>query len=376
MENIFIQLKSFCMGIAAWILPACLLPYVSMLINIAAIFALGVIAMMYMTWLERKLIGRIQDRYGPNRVGKFGLLQPVADAIKMLFKEDIVPSGADKVLHFWAPILVVTAGLLLLAVIPFGKNMVGVDMNVGLFFFLAVGSIHCIPIFMGGWGSHNKFSLLGALRAVAHIVSYEVPMAVCVIAVMLAAGSLSTVQIVTEQSGQYGLSWYVFTPWGLLGFLLFFISGLAQINRCPFDLPEGESELVAGFHTEYSGMKFALFFMGEYLNTFAIAAITVTLFLGGYNGPFFPSWIWFFAKTGVMICVIMWVRGTLPRLRIDQLMALAWKFLLPLSMINVLAEALWVLLPQFAAWPLTAVLTAGGWLLFSNVKLSENTISS
>ncbi len=372
METLFLKLKALVMMPLEALLPGGLVPYASMLVNMIALLVFCPLTMMYLTWLERKLIGRIQDRYGPNRVGKFGLLQPFADGIKMLLKEDIVPRGADKVLHFWAPVLVVISSLLLFAVIPFGEDMVAVEMELGLFFFLAISSVHTIPIFMAGWGSHSKFSLLGAIRAVAQIVSYEVPLAVSVIPVMIAAGSLSTVEIVKAQAGSSGLDWFVFTPWGLLGFVLFFTAGVAEVNRTPFDLPEGESELVAGFHTEYSGMKFALFYMGEFLSTFAVAALSATLFLGGWNGPgLLPSWAWFFIKTYALIFVMIWMRGTLPRLRVDQLMAFAWKFMLPLSMINVLAAALWFVMPKALAWPVTGLLVAGSWLAFSNIRLTD-----
>ncbi len=371
METLFLKTKALIMAPVAAILPEALVPYASMLLNMITLLIFAPLTMMYLTWLERKLIGRIQDRYGPNRVGKFGLLQPFADGIKMLLKEDIVPRGADKGLHFWAPVIVVVSSLLLFAVIPFGKGMVPVDMNLGLFFFIAISSVHTIPIFMAGWGSHSKFSLLGAIRAVAQIVSYEVPLAVSVITVMIAAGSLSTVEIVNAQAGTHGMDWFVFTPWGFLGFILFFTTGVAEVSRTPFDLPEGESELVAGFHTEYSGMKFALFYMGEFLSAFAVAAMSITLFLGGWNGPWLPSWLWFFIKTYAMIFVMIWMRGTLPRLRVDQLMSFAWKFLLPLSMINVLAAALWFVLPKEIAWPVTGIGLAISWIIFSNVRLTD-----
>ncbi len=371
METLFLKIKELIMLPVMALLPAGLVPFASMIVNMVALLVFAPLTMMYLTWLERKIIGRMQDRYGPNRVGKFGLLQPIADGIKMLLKEDIVPSGADPVLHFLAPVIVVVTSLLAFAVIPFGNGMLPVDMNLGLFFFLAIGSVHTIPIFMAGWGSHNKFSLVGGLRAVAQIVSYEVPLAVSVLSVMLATGSLSTLEIVKAQAGRHGLDWFVFTPWGLLGFILFFTAGVAEVNRTPFDLPEGESELVAGFHTEYSGMKFALFYMGEFLSAFAVAALSATLFLGGWNGPWLPSWLWFFSKTYALIFVMIWMRGTLPRLRVDQLMALAWKFLLPLSMINALAAALWFVLPKAVAWPLISAMVVGSWILFSNARFTD-----
>lgn len=293
--------------------------------------------MMYLTWLERKIVGRLQSRYGPNRVGKFGLLQPIADGIKMLMKEDVVPEGADRILHLLAPVLVVVPALLIFSVIPFGRGLIAADLNVGVVFFLAISSLSTIAIFVAGWASRNKFSLLGAMRVAAQIISYEVPLVFSLVVVIMMAGSLSTSEIVKAQEGL----WFCFTPWGFLGFLIFFISGIAEVNRCPFDIPEGESEIVAGFHTEYSGMKFALFYMAEFLSAFALCALAVTLFFGGWIGPVLPSWVWFFIKTYALYFMLVWVRGTLPRLRVDQLMGFAWKFLFPISLVNILLTGIW-----------------------------------
>jgi NADH-quinone oxidoreductase subunit H len=215
-----------------------------------------------------------------------------------------------------------------------------VNLNIGVFFFLAISSLETIAIVMGGWASRSKFSLLGAMRAVAQVVSYEVPLALSVISVVMMVGSLSTQDIASAQSGFYGLNWFVFRPWGLLGFILFLITGVAEVNRTPFDTPEGESELVAGFHTEYSGMKFALFQMAEFLSAFAVSAMATTLFLGAWNGPLLPSWLWFMLKAMTLVFFMMWLRGTFPRFRIDQVMAFSWKFLLPLSMVNIFVTAL------------------------------------
>jgi NADH-quinone oxidoreductase subunit H len=224
------------------------------------------------------------------------------------------------------------------AVLPFGRGMIAADLDLGILFFMAIGAIATICIFMAGWASNNKYSLLGAMRGVAQLVSYEVPMVMSVIVVVMMAGSFSTQAIVDAQAG----GWFILTPWGLVGFLIFFLAGAAETNRTPFDLAEAESEIVAGFHTEYSGMKFALFFMAEYLNVFAICAMTSTLFLGGWQGPsILPSWLWFFIKTYALISVLMWFRGTLPRLRIDQLMGLAWKVMLPFALVNIVIAGLW-----------------------------------
>ena len=254
--------------------------------------------------LERKILARIQNRYGPNRVGPFGLLQPVADGIKLLIKEDIVPFRADKVVHFLAPIMMAAATILALGVIPYGRNMTPFAIDGGILFFFAVGSATELAVFMAGWGSNNKFSMLGAMRAIAQMVSYELPLIITVLPVVMVVGSLSPDAIVAAQSGySFGIvpHWFVFTPWGAAAFLLFFVSGLVESNRTPFDVPEGESEIVAGHMTEYSGFKYAIFFLAEYFGMFAISGLPMTLFLGGWHAPiavleFIPSYVWFFAK--------------------------------------------------------------------------------
>lgn len=365
LDQIFVSSKKGLLNFLSVFLPDWFVVLASILISIGAIAVLGPFIMMYMTWLERKLIARIQNRIGPNRVGIFGLLQPIADGIKMLTKEDIVPEGADRVVHLLAPITIVIPALLVFSVLPFGRNMTAVDLNVGLLFFIAVSATTTIAIFMGSWASRNKFSLLGGMRGVAQLVSYEVPMVLSVVPVILTVGSLSTVDIVEAQGGGNGFQWFVFTPWGFAGFLIFYLCGVAECNRTPFDIPEAESEIVAGFHTEYSGMKFALWYMAEFMNVFTVSALTATLFLGGYQGPWLPSWGWFFLKTLALVCVMMWFRGTLPRLRVDQLMGLAWKFLLPLTFVNILVAALWYFVtPTALKWGLTTViLLASFWLL-------------
>lgn len=358
MDQLFVNLKKLLVATTGSFLPDWATPLVSILISISAIAVLGPVTMMYLTLMERKVIGRMQNRIGPNRVGKWGLLQPLADGIKMLTKEDIVPTQADSVVHTLAPILIVIPALLIFAVIPFGRNMTAVDLNIGLLYFIAVSSTTTIAIFMASWGSRNKFSILGGFRSIAQLISYEIPLALSVVPVILATGSLSTNDIVLAQSGWNGLKWFVFTPWGLLGFVIFFLCGVAECNRSPFDLPEGESEIVAGFHTEYSGMKFALFYMAEFMNSFTISALAATLFLGGWQGPLLPSWGWLFLKTYTLIFVMIWFRGTLPRVRIDQLTGLAWKFLLPLTLINILVAGLW-----FYLGPVAKVLASAGILL-------------
>lgn len=351
-DQIFVLATRGLLDFASRFFPPLGVVLLSILISITAIAIFAPITMMYLTWLERKIVGRIQNRYGPNRVGKFGLLQPVADGIKMLIKEDIVPVGADRVVHFPAPIFVVVPSLLLFSVLPFGRGMIAADLEIGLLFFIAISSLGTLAIFMGGWASRNKFSLLGAMRAIAQMVSYEVPLVLSVVTVIMISGSLSTRAIVEAQAGW----WYLFTPWGLVGFVIFFICAVSEVNRTPFDIPEGESEIVAGFHTEYSGMKFALFYMAEFLNAFAFSALGATLFLGGWQGPLLPSWVWFGLKTFSLIFIMIWFRGTFPRLRVDQLMSYAWKFLLPMGLANILAAGLWHFLPKLIAFPVTTAL--------------------
>jgi len=328
--------------------PVWLQPAIGTVLGVIAIVAAfpGIFALT--TVLERKGLGRMQNRLGPNRVGPLGILQPVADGIKSLTKEDIVPLTADGAVHFLAPVVLVIAVFLGFAVLPVGRNMVLANLDAGLLFFFAIGASTELSIFMAGWSSRNKYSLLGAMRAVAQMISYEVPLLLSSVVVVMITGSLSTVKIVEAQSGFTGIfpHWYVFTPWGFAGFVLFVIAALAETNRSPFDLPEGESELVAGYFTEYSGFKFALFFLGEYLAMLSIAGFAITLFLGGWGAPLsglsiLPSWAWFFAKLFCAIALFIWLRGTLPRLRQDQLMNFAWKFMLPMSLLNLLVAGAW-----------------------------------
>lgn len=328
--------------------PQAFRPAIGALLGVIGILAVfpGLFALT--TVFERKGLARMQNRLGPNRVGPFGFFQPIADGIKSLTKEDVVPFSADSLVHFLAPLVLVVAVFMGFAVLPVGRNMQLVNMDAGLLFFFAMGASTEVSIFMAGWSSRNKYSLLGAMRAVAQMISYEVPLLLSSVAVVMIAGTLSLPKIVEAQAGYTGWwpHWYVFTPWGFAAFLMFVIAAMAETNRSPFDLPEGESELVAGYFTEYSGFKFALFFLGEYLGMFSISGIAVTLFLGGWAAPFsfltvIPSWLWFFAKVMAAIFVFIWVRGTLPRVRQDQLMNFAWKFVLPFTLLNLLVTALW-----------------------------------
>ena len=345
------------------------------------------------TIFERKGIGRIQNRYGPNRVGipftkirLCGFGQFVPDGLKMLTKEDIVPRAADKLVHFLAPVVMLIPVLLAYAVLPFGRNMTMTDYDAGLLFFFAIGGAVEIAVFMAGWSSRNKYSLLGAMRAIAQMISYEIPLILSAVTVVMVVGSLKLVDIIAAQNQYpYGIAhWHVFTPWGLLGFVLYFIASLAESNRTPFDLPEAESEIIAGYFTEYSGFKFALFFLGEYLGMFAISGLGITLFLGGWTSPvsfltWIPSYIWFFSKLITLIFVFIWIRATLPRLRMDQLMNFAWKFMLPLALINILIAGIWHFMNvEWQRWIVcsTLVLAAYVWLgrgLMHQQKLGKRT---
>ncbi|WP_250846805.1 NADH-quinone oxidoreductase subunit NuoH [Aquisphaera insulae] len=317
----------------------------------------GIVA--YMVWLERKVAARFQDRIGPNRVGPLGLLQPIADAIKLITKEDIVPRNADRWAHLAAPVVVITSSFLVMAVIPFAIGLAPVNLPSGMAYLIAVSSLSPLGIFLAGWSSRNKYSLLGAMRAVAQLVSYEVPQVLSTIPIVLWAGSLSLVTIFERQL-EFG--WFLFSPPGFLAFLILLIASIAEVNRTPFDLPEAESEIIAGYHTEYSSMRFGLFFLAEYLSVFAVSCLATVLFLGGGTIlPFmaFPANIVspestvslivadaillgvFLTKVLFFIFVMFWVRATLPRMRVDRLMNFAWKYLVPLSIANVLVAAIW-----------------------------------
>src|SRR5437870_6071870 len=329
--------------------PDWLVQIISSLINILTLLGVFLTLFALISVLERKILGRMQNRYGPNRVGPFGLFQPVADGIKMLIKEDIVPARADKIVHFLAPVLIAAAAILTLGVIPYGRNMTPFTIDGGILFFFAVGSTTELAVFMAGWGSNNKFSMLGAMRAIAQMFSYELPLIITVLPVVMVVGSLTPDTIVAAQDGYaYGFvpRWFVFTPWGATAFVLFFVSGLVESNRTPFDVPEGESEIVAGHMTEYSGFKYATFFMAEYIGMFAISGLGITLFLGGWHAPlraleFVPSYVWFFARLSALLFVYVWVRGTLPGIRVAQMMNFAWKFMLPMAFTCIVAAAVW-----------------------------------
>ncbi len=368
------------------LLPAVWQPLGSILLSIIPIVLVFPLLFALTTVLERKGLGRIQNRLGPNRVGPYGFLQFAADGIKMLIKEDIVPRAADQVVHFIAPLVLVTPVFLAFSVVPYGRHLVPLDLDAGLLFFFAVGAATELSVFMAGWSSRNKYSLFGAMRGIAQMISYEVPLILSAVTVVMMAGSLSTVKIVEAQAGYFGWlpHWHAFTPWGFAGFVLFMIAATAESNRSPFDLPEGESEIVAGYYLEYSGFKFALFFLGEYLGMFAICGLAVTLFLGGWSAPlpglaWVPTCFWFFLKLFALVALLIWVRGTLPRLRMDQLMNFAWKFMLPMALVNIVAAGAWRFLGGgLARWLVCALIivvpyVALGRALAGNNKLTRRT---
>src|SRR4030081_1210877 len=348
LDQIFIRAKQWLLSLLAGA-PDSVIEIASVLINIVALLGAFLTLFALISVLERKILARMQNRYGPNRVAPFGLFQPVADGIKMLIKEDIVPVRADKIVHFLAPILIAATAILALGVIPYGRNMTPFAIDGGILFFFAVGSTTELAVFMAGWGSNNKFSMLGAMRAIAQMISYELPLIVVTLPVVMVVGSLSPDAIVAAQGGYtFGFvpPWFVTTPWGAAAFILFFVSGLVESNRTPFDVPEGESEIVAGHMTEYSGFKYATFFMAEYFVMFAISGLGVTLFLGGWQAPigwlqFIPSYVWFFAKLSILLFVFIWIPGTLPSAAVDQVMNFAWKFMLPMAFTCVIAAAVW-----------------------------------
>jgi len=307
----------------------------------------------YVTYYERKALARIQTRIGPNRAGPWGILQPIADAVKLIFKQELIPGKADKLLFILAPVITVIPALIITAVIPWGRsislfghqiNLYLADVNVGVLYISAVASIAVYGIVLAGWSSNNKYAMMGGLRSTAQMISYELALGLSFVGVVLLAGSLSLVDIVEVQGAHGFLGWIVWNLSQPLGFIIFLIAGVAETNRSPFDMPEAEQELTAGYHVEYSGMKFALFFMAEYIKIIAVSMIASTLFLGGYLGPFVDKLPWLgpiylFIKTVIMIFVFIWLRATFPRFRYDRLMAFGWKVLLPLAFLNMLIAA-------------------------------------
>ena len=303
---------------------------VRIILGLMGVIALVVINTMMLTWAERKVSGRMQVRIGPKEVGPFGLLQAVADTFKLMGKEILTPASVEKPLYFLAPILIFVPVLVSFIVIPFDSSLQVRDINVGIMVILAFSSLSVLSILLAGWGSNNKYSLIGAVRSVAQNIAYEIPLLLSLLAIVFMANSLSLRDIVEAQKSIWNVVWQPFA------FLIFFIASVAETNRTPFDLPEAESELVGGFHTEYSGMMFAFFFIAEYTNIFIVSAIATTFFLGGYGGPVLPGVVWFFVKTYFLVFVILWFRWTFPRVRFDQLLNFSWKLLIPVSFLNLL----------------------------------------
>jgi len=301
-----------------------------MIVGLIGVLAFVIVNALILTWAERKVAGHMQRRIGPKEVGPYGLIQPIADALKLLGKEILTPRAVDKPLYYAAPMLIFIPVLVSFVVIPFDASLVVKDINVGILVILAFSSLSMFSILMAGWGSNNKYALMGAIRSIAQNIAYEIPLLLALLPIIMMTNSFSLKTIVEAQQGL----WFVF--YQPLAFCIYFIAGVAETNRTPFDLPEAESELVAGYHTEYSGMRFALFFLAEYTNMFIVSAIAVTFFLGGYQGPFLPGIIWFLLKSYLLVFVIMWLKWTFPRVRFDQLLNISWKALIPLAFINLL----------------------------------------
>ena len=352
---------------ATVLLAISLTDFIWLVVGLFIMFAVLSIVVMSMIWLERKLLGRLQLRLGPTRTGPMGLLQPVADAVKLILKEDIIPASSEKAIFWVAPIIVVISAFMIWVTIPGTQSAVIQNLDMGLFYIIAFSVVGILGLVLAGWGSANKYGTLGGLRAAAQLISYEIPIIMVAISVAMLAQSLDLREIVNQQDD------YIFALVQPLGLILFFIAGLAEVGRTPFDIYFAESEIVGGPFVEYSGAHWSVFFLAEYINTFAIAALTVILFFGGWSGPLLSGgWeiIWFLVKVYLVILVIFWVRGTFPRLRIDQLMAFAWKVMVPLSFLSVVMTAIYQFY-EWPAWTLTAMSSAGllvvGFLIYKRM---------
>lgn len=355
--------------LVGWGLSSGLVVFIMSLIGVVVVATFLLVLDIFLVWVERKVVARFQDRLGPNRLGPFGLIQPVADIIKLLIKEDITPLGADRIVYNLAPIMALATVLLLWAVIPFSPTLLGADLNVGVLYIVAVGAIGTLGILMAGWASNNKYALLGAFRTVAQVVSYEVPMVIALLVPVILARSMSIQGIVNNQS-----VWYlVMAP---VTALIFLISSIAELGRPPFDLMEAESEIVAGFHIEYTGMKFGLFYAGELLHTLTMGALFASLFLGGWRGPFVQQVpilgvFYLFVKAFFIYWVIMWIKYTVPRIRIDHMLNLNWKFLTPLALVVLVVTA--VMDKVLGGDPTTPVYVFG--MLLANLVVGWLTLS-
>lgn len=319
--------------------------------SVAIFFAWGVVLLLvvlgfvtYAIYFERKVIGWMQLRIGPNRVGPLGLLQTVADVLKLLIKEDTIPRKAERELFILAPVITFIPSFVVIATIPYTSSLISTDLNIGVLYYVALSGISTIGIVLGGWASNNKYALLGGMRSAAQMISYEIPLVISVVGVVMMTGSMNLNRIVEAQAGNF---WHWnFLP-QIIGFCVFIVAAVSELNRTPFDLPEAESELVAGYHVEYSGFRFAFYMLAEYVYVFAIAGLTTTLFLGGWQAPFtflafIPGIIWFLLKFSLIVFCLFWLRATLPRVRVDQLMGLGWKVLLPLALANIFVTAIYM----------------------------------
>ncbi|MEG6616789.1 NADH-quinone oxidoreductase subunit NuoH [Peptococcaceae bacterium 1198_IL3148] len=349
MENLFVDIAGSLRATLENVgLSSFLTDTAMVLIKVVAILVFILLNAIWLIYMERKVCGYIQCRPGPNRVGPKGLFQSLADALKLFGKEIITPSEVDKTLYILAPILIFAPPLLIFAVIPFGEGMAAIDMNIGVFYALAVTSLATVIFWMAGWSSNNKYSLLGGMRVVAQMVSYELPLVLSLLGVVMITGTLNMSEIVRSQQH----IWFIFTQ--PLAFLIYFIAALSESNRAPFDLIEGEQEIIAGPFTEYSGMAFAMFYLTEYANVLLISFMCAILFLGGWLAPFgwtfIPGWLWLFIKVYLMIFIIMWIRWTFPRIRVDQLMGFGWKVLLPLSLANIFVTGLGIKIFEMMGW--------------------------
>jgi NADH-quinone oxidoreductase subunit H len=351
-SNLFVNLGNSWTTLLSSFLPPWAVTLVNFLVLAVILVMMPVVATLTLTVMERKVIARIQNRIGPNRVGPWGIFQAIPDAVKLLTKEDIVPANADKPVFNIAPLLIFAGAALLWAVIPFGRGMIGQDLNVGVLYLVAVGSISTIAVIMAGWSSNNKFALIGAFRIVAQLLSYEIPMVLAIAAVVLLVGTMKMGQIVELQT----VPFILVLP---ASFIAYILAAAAETGRAPFDLLEADSEIVAGYFIEYSGLKFGWFYIAEYGNLLAVSAIATTLFLGGWRGPFagqIPALgpLYFIVKTVLIVFLLMWIRGTWPRFRIDQMLALAWKVLVPLGLFTLLWVAVVIKLPvpTFVQWGL------------------------
>ncbi len=316
---------------------------ISYVVVAAVTFVVLALVALFLVWLERKVSAHVQQRFGPMRNGWHGWYQTIMDAVKLLQKEDVHVENRDKPVFFWAPVICFVAAFLAYVVMPFGDGLIVADLNIGILYIMAVTTFTVISLLMAGWGSNNKYALLGGMRSAAQVISYEIPMVASILVIVLFTGSLSMVDIVEAQAG-WVWNWNVFRlPFGPIAFITYLIAATAEANRIPFDLPEAEQELVAGFNIEYSGMKFAMFFLAEFVNMFTVSAIAVTLFFGGWQGAILPSWIWFLLKTMGVVFLMMLFRWSYPRLRVDQLMAFAWKFLVPVTFANLIVAAVFKL---------------------------------